>query len=93
MKEELLERAVKLRKESGEIENQLEFVKNQISDLEQFRAGLDFIQKNKDEKIFSPLSRGVFVEAEMKHNNKILVDVGAGVFIKKSSGSKTTLLP
>lgn len=81
---ELLQKAMQLRQESEQIEKQLEFISQQIANLDDFQKSLAFLSENKEEKIMSPLGRGVFVEAEMKKNSKLLVEVGAGVFIKKS---------
>jgi|WetSurMetagenome_2_1015567.scaffolds.fasta_scaffold211592_3 prefoldin alpha subunit len=80
----LLQKAMQMRQESEELEKQIEFVSQQITDMEQFRKNLDFIKKNKNEKILAPLGRGVFFEGEMKKQGKLLVEIGAGVFIKKS---------
>lgn len=82
--EELLQKATQMRNESANTEQQLEFVAQQISSLENFLADLNFFLKNKEKKVFSPLGRGVFLEGEIDTESKLLVDVGSGVFIKKS---------
>ncbi len=84
MDNSLLSKAVQLRQESEQIEKQIEFITQQIFSLEDFRKSLDFLYQNNNKEIMSPLGRGVFVESEMSKGGKLLVEVGAGVFIKKS---------
>lgn len=85
MSQELLQRAMQLKQESEEAEQQIEFVKSQIVELEEFANGLREFGKSKKTEILAPLGKGVFVEAELKDSGKLLVDVGAEVIIKKSS--------
>ena len=84
MENNLLNKAMQLRQESEQIEKQIEFISQQISNLEDFRKSLDFLYKNNNKEIMSPLGRGVFVEAEISKEGKLLVEVGTGIFIKKN---------
>jgi prefoldin alpha subunit len=88
----ILQKALQMRQETEELEKQIGFISQQITEMEQFRKNLDFMKENKDNKIFSPLGKGVFLEAEMKPQGKLLVEIGAGVFIKKSHNDTSNII-
>jgi prefoldin alpha subunit len=82
---ELIQKAMQLRQESEQVEKQIDFISQQLFDLQEFHKNLNYLNIKSSEKIMSPLGRGVFVEAEMSKDSKLLVEVGAGIFVKKTS--------
>ena len=82
--EELLEKAILLRQESEEIEKKLNFVNEQIKEMEQFIGKLDVLEKNDEKEFLANIGRGVYVKADRKENEKLFVEAGAGVVIRKT---------
>lgn len=81
--QEILQRAITLKEESEEIERQLQFVSEQVEDLAKFKEGLSELSGGEKE-ILASIGRGVHVKAERKLDEKLFVEVGAGVVVKKS---------
>ena len=83
-REEILYNAIDLRKRSEEIERNLQFVNEQVAELEGFEKGLEFLQNEEEKEILAPLGKGVFVKVEKRKSEKLFVDVGAGVLVRKT---------
>lgn len=83
MNEEILYRAIEMKARSEEIEKQLAFVSEQIAELEAFRDGLGFLDREKRREILAPLGKGVFAGANLA-DEKLFVEVGAGVIVRKT---------
>lgn len=73
-----------LRQQSEEIEKQLDFVNEQIKELEQFSGSLGVLEKEKEEEVLTNIGRGVHMKVERKENEKLFVEVGAGVLVRKT---------
>lgn len=83
MEQEILQRALMMKQQSEEIEKQLQFVKEQIFELNAFAENLQELACNKEKEILAPLGKGVYIKSERKEN-EFFVEVGAGVVVKKS---------
>jgi len=83
MKEELLMKASLLKQESEETEKGLDFVNEQISELEKFLQALDSIKDKNNREILAPLGKGVFMKAK-KEDSKLFIEVGDGVVVRKT---------
>lgn len=85
---EYLESVVRLRN----IENQVANIQNQLKTYEvalveliTTKEALESLEKQKkDETSLLPFGSGVFVDGILKKQNKILIDVGAGVLLEKT---------
>ena len=84
MEQEILQRAVMLRQQSEEVEKQLDFLKEQIAELEKFSESLKIIKENKNKEIIAPMGKGVYVKASRDEKEKLFVEVGAGILIRKT---------
>jgi prefoldin alpha subunit len=82
--QELLYKAMELRKQSEEVERNLQFVSEQIMELSNFKESLDVLGVEKEKEMLANLGRGVFVKADRKKDEKLFVDVGAGVIVRKT---------
>lgn len=71
-----------LERQMRELENELEFVDREISELSKFNDNLDYLSASQDNVILSSLGKGVLMKAEIKER-KLFVDVGAGVLVRK----------
>lgn len=69
--------------ESRQLEEQLEFIEQQMSELQMFSKSVEEIGKSSEKEILSSIGKGLFVKCEMKEK-EFFVDVGAGVVVKKS---------
>ncbi|MDP3881777.1 MAG: hypothetical protein Q8Q31_02770 [Nanoarchaeota archaeon] len=82
MDQELMIKASLLERQMRELENELEFVDREISELSKFNDNLDYLSASQDNVILSSLGKGVLMKAEIKER-KLFVDVGAGVLVRK----------
>jgi len=73
-----------LQRQSEETEQQLRFVDEQIAELEKFKEGLKSFRESKEKEILANLGKGVYVKSEIKDREKLFVEVGAGVIVKKT---------
>ena len=55
---EVLQRAIMLRDESEEIEKQLQFVSEQINELQQFIEGLKTLKNDSNKEILASIGKG-----------------------------------
>lgn len=76
-----------------QIEQQLMLVNQQFLEIQTLQFNLDELKKIKEERdILVPLGRNVFIDAKLKINDKVLVNVGEKVIVKKSiDGAKKIL--
>ena len=84
MEEEMLYTAAILKQRAEELEKQLDFVKQQIFELEQFKESLKILEENKENEMLSNLGKGVFMKTKREENEKLFVEVGAGVVVRKT---------
>ncbi len=83
MNHQLIMRAQHYYEQSQQAEEQLVQVQEQLRHLGEFQKSLTLFEKPAHKEIFAALGRGIFFPAEIK-GNEMLVDVGAGVFVKKT---------
>jgi prefoldin alpha subunit len=66
-----------------ETAQQIEIVEQELEGLSEFLHSLEHLSKSNEKKMLSPLGRGIFMPAD-RRSEKLFVDVGAGVFVRKS---------
>ncbi len=74
-----------------QIQEQLELLNHQITELFVLEESIKDVEKGKKE-VFMPLGGGVFINAEIKDTEKLLVNVGGGVFVKKGLKESNVLV-
>jgi prefoldin alpha subunit len=84
MDQETIMRAMEIQKQSEEAENGLKFINEQIGELENFNKSLEVMQKNKEKEILAPIGKGVYMKADIREKEKLFVEVGKGVVIRKT---------
>lgn len=82
--EELLENAIFLKQQSEEIEKQLNFVNEQLQEMEHFVEKLNILEKSDEKEFLANVGRGVYVKTERKPGEKLFVEAGAGVVLRKT---------
>lgn len=73
-----------LERQANELEQNLQLVEAQINQLEEFKKSLEFLIKSKDNEILASFGRGVYVKSTLKDKEKLFVEVGAGIMVKKT---------
>ena len=63
---------------------QLKQLENNLVELSRINESLDDFENSKETEMFSHLGGGVFVKAEVKNKDKILVNVGGNILINKN---------
>lgn len=92
MDEEILLRATLIRQESEEVEKELEYIKEQINELEKFREALKFLEENGEKEILASVGKGVYLKSSREKNEKFFVEVGAGVLLRKTPKEAATIV-
>ncbi len=82
MDQELIQELQEKYAESQELEEKLNLIMQQVSELEEFGKSLKDLDENKENEILAGLGKGVFISAEIK-NKELFVGVGSGIFVKK----------
>ena len=73
-----------LRKQAEETEKQIGFISEQVGEMETFLEGLKELDESKEEEILANLGRGVYAKAKRDKGEKLFVEVGAGVMVRKT---------
>ena len=82
-----------LDKHIKQLQNQLEAVTHQLLELHATSNSLDEFKKiNTGKEIFVPFSSGIFAKANIKDTSELLVNVGAGIVVKKDIISAKKLI-
>ncbi len=81
-KEDYLLRFSLLEQESNKLQEQLQIVGREISELESLRLSIEKLDKTKEKEILANLGRGIFIKSEIKEK-ELFVNVGSGVVLKK----------
>lgn len=82
--EQILEKALQLRQQSEETEQQLGFVNEQLEEMDKFYEKLKMLEDSSEKEILAPLGRGVYIKSERNVEEKLFVEAGAGVVVRKT---------
>lgn len=75
-----------------QIEQQIEIIGSQIQELTSLQENLSELKNYDKRSIHTPMGAGVFLESELKKPETVLLNVGAGVIVKKDTDSAIKLL-
>ena len=78
-------------KQAEQIEQHCQFLEQQAGELEKFKKNLDDFDPRIGGKLLSSFGKGVFMETELKAD-KLLVEVGAGVLVRKTPQEVSEIL-
>ncbi len=68
-------------------------IQNQINEFSGLMENLDNIKKSKkDSSMYAAIGSGVFVKAELKETNNVLVNIGSNVVIERSNEDSKKLV-
>ena len=81
--QELIYQLSILQQQAQQIQEQLQLVEQNVSDLNSISDGLNELRGKKDSEMLAPLGRGIFVKAKIL-SEELTVDIGKKNFVKKS---------
>lgn len=85
--QEMQQRALKMQlieQQINQVQKQLRNFENQLMDLEVTKQSLEELKKSKpDSETLSMLSPGIFAKTKLADNKEVILNVGAGVAVKK----------
>lgn len=84
--------AHQIEEESQHFQQQLGLIDEHITDMTSFQDALFSFSKEQTSEILAPLGRGVFMKAQRLQDEKLFVDVGAGVVVRKSIGETKEII-
>lgn len=77
--------------ESQEVEERLNLVAQQISELEEFGMSIEEIDRSREKDILASLGKGVYLPAQIKEK-ELFIGVGSGIFVKKKPHEATAVV-
>ena len=89
--QEIAFKASLIERHMQEISEKLDYVSQQLSELEEFHGNMKFIKDSKGKELFAPLGRGIYVKSSSQENN-LFVNVGAGVIVKKTQEETSKII-
>ena len=84
MDEEMMMQASVIEREARQLEDNLQLIDSQIIELENFKITLNSFIKSKEKEMLCGLGKGVYIKSKVEDKDKLFVEVGAGIIIKKS---------
>jgi len=82
----------RIERQARELEESLQIVESQIAELEMFKITLDSIMKAKDKEMLSTIGGRVYLKTKIEDIEKLFVEVGAGVIVKKTPSDTQNIL-
>ncbi len=76
-----------------QIQQRMQELENQVMEIMYVQQSLDDLKNTeKGKEILVPVSNGIFVKADLKENNELLVNVGANTVVSKDVKSVQKML-
>mgnify|MGYP001611198633 CR=1 FL=1 len=79
----MIEQAQKMYEEATSLENNLEIISQQITELKELEKNLQRLNKEKEKEMLASFGKGIFIKTSLL-DKELFVDVGVGVIVKKS---------
>lgn len=73
-----------LDKQYSQTAEQLQLIEHEVVELDEFVKSLSHLESSKETSMLAPLGRGVYVPADRHEKEKLFVEVGAGVVVRKT---------
>ena len=84
-------RASLAEKHLQELNEKIEYLSQQLSEMGQFSNDIAFLKDTKGKEILAPIGKGIYLKSLAEDNN-FLVNVGAGIIVKKSPGETRAII-
>jgi len=72
-----------LQQEAQELNQQLQLIEQNISEMQELNLSLEELEKNDDKNILANIGKKIYLPVEVKEK-ELFVEVGKGNFVKKS---------
>jgi len=83
MDQEAIMKIQMMEQETNSLNEQLKSVDHNVMEMNDLKASLEEIETNPNKEIMANLGKRIFIPVEIK-DNKLIVEVGKGNFVKKS---------
>jgi len=83
LSQELMMRASLIERHLHELNDKIDYVAQQILELEEFKNNLKFLKDAKGKDVLATLGKGIYLKSSCQDNN-FFVNVGAGIVLKKT---------
>lgn len=84
MDQEIILKATIAEQQAHQLEENLQLVDAQITELEEFNRNLKTLRDSKEKEMLSQLGKRVYIKTKIENKEKLFVEVGAGVVVKKT---------
>jgi prefoldin alpha subunit len=81
--QELMMRASLIEKHLQELNDRIDYISQQITELEEFKNNLKFLKDAKNKEMLASLGKGIYLKSSCQDDN-FFVNVGAGIVVKKT---------
>lgn len=81
--QELMMRASLIERHLQELNDKIDYVAQQISELEEFKNNLKFLKDAKGKEVLATLGKGIYLKSSCQ-DNSFFVNVGSGIVLKKT---------
>ena len=68
-----------LENQAKQVEQQLILIEQQLAEFQILQQSLEDTKKVKNQKVLSPISKGIFFESEVKEIKEVFLDIGSGL--------------
>ena len=83
LSQEMMMRASLIERHLQELNDKIDYIVQQISELEEFKNNLKFLKDAKGKEVLATLGKGIYLKSSCKDNN-FFVNVGSGIVLKKT---------
>ena len=84
MEQERIIQAARTEQIARQLEYNLQLIDAEIAELEDFKNNLNFLAESKEKEMLSSLGKRVFIKTKIEDKDKLFIEVGAGVVVRKS---------
>lgn len=75
-----------------QLQQQIAILENQVQEFENSADSIEKLKSKSGEEIMVPVNAGIYAKAELKHNDRFVVNVGANVAVEKSGDETIDIL-
>ena len=75
-----------------QLSQQISLIENQIQDFQNSIEAVSSLKSKTGEEIFVPVCSGVYAKAELRNDDKFIVNVGANVAVEKTGESAMEII-
>lgn len=84
MEQERIMEISSIEKDARQLEENLQIIEAQVMELEAFKITIEALMKTKQKEMLASIGSRVYFEANIVDIEKLFVEVGAGVVVKKT---------